>query len=245
MAPENKDFIDEVIGIIDTEEESEKIEEIFGMGGRREGTGYKWMIEREFERSFLKVASEHIIPDSFLKRITGGPGYKVASRYGLELGIGSVMQNNMEVKSQPIQKEFFEIMDTSLKGDSMVLVQMVSIEKEGLEKIFDSKLEKLISEYPQYFEIQDLSEYGECDTDVKFSFLMNMPQKEQNSFLKEGDSIYYFLISSEINRKSHPALRAVLATLIDLRERKELLRKKEIREAVKSVLQRVSDSDLE
>lgn len=246
MAPENKGFIHQIkelrgleYELRNKEEESEKIGEVLGMGGNIEETGYKWSIQKEFENNLIRSLSEYVAPEPFFKRITtGGCGYKVSNRRELDWGVAAAMENSIEVKLQSIQKEFFEILDAGTKEEgSMLLVQMLSMKEKGLEKILGYKFEKLLSEYPEYFEIQDLSEYsGANDKYTKFSFLMNMPQKEQNSFLKDADSVYYFLIFSEINKKSHPALRATLETLIDLEERKELLRNKETREVVKKVL---------
>lgn len=237
MAPENKDFISDITELRKAEEESENVGEIFGMGGNIEETGYKCRVRKAFESKIISSLSDYIIPDSFLKKITGGPGYKVSNRRELDWGVAAAMENRLEVDSQPVQKEYFEILGSDLREGSTLLVQMVSMKEKELEKILGYKFEKLLSEYPEYFEIQDLKESrGTVDTDVKFSFLLNMPQKEQNSFLKDADSVYYFLIFSEINKKSHPALRATLDTLIDLEERKELLRERGLREVVRKAL---------
>jgi len=67
----------------------------------------------------------------------------------------------------------------------------------------------------------------------KFGLLMDMPSKEKNSFLKDANSIYYFVISLEINKKSHPALKAVLDTLVDIEERKNNQRKGNIETLLK------------
>ena len=189
MAPENKDFFNDLYEIRSEEEENKEVGEIFGMGGRREETGYKWIIEKEFEKSVENIISEYISPEPFLKKVTGGSGYMVPSMYQLEVAVGVIMQKEMEVNHQPIKKEYFDIEHTHPKKGSMILVQMVSMDKEGLEKLFGYKFEKLISEYPEYFEIKDLDGYDEkLDSYFKFSFLMNMPQREQNSFLKDADS---------------------------------------------------------
>ena len=76
------------------------------------------------------------------------------------------------------------------------------------------------------YEIKELDENEErSDPYFKFISLRNMPHKEQNSFLKDADSRYYFLISLESNKKSHPALKALLDTLNDIRDREVLSRR--------------------
>ena len=233
MAPENKDFFNDLSEIRRAEEnirnneaKSEIVGQIFGMGGRREVTGYKWLIQKEFEQSVENFLSDYISPESFLKKVTGGPGYTVPSMDLLEEGVGLMIQDEIKVKQQPIQKEYYDIVYTGSNRYSMILAQMVSMTKEGLEKIFGYKFEELISEFPEYFEIKELDENEErSDPYFKFISLRNMPHKEQNSFLKDADSRYYFLISLESNKKSHPALKALLDTLNDIRDREVLSRR--------------------
>ena len=244
MAPENENYIGELSELKNSEEESSRIGEIFEMGGRVKQTGYKWKIEKEFRNNFVDMVSDYVVTDSFIT-IGRARGYKIeGNKSGLEYNVALAMEKDLEVNSKPIKKEFFEILDSDLQKDSTLLVQMVSMKKGDLEKITGVQFSKLLSEYPEYFEIVDITDdIDMCNANVKFDYLMTMPDEERNSFLKDANSIYYFLISLEINKKSKPALKAFLDTLLDIEERKDNQRKGNIRNAVKEVLDE-DDSDM-